>query len=101
MPDAPRDTAGYRGDAAVIAAWRVAGSYVEACSCEAVCPCRRVGSRAGGRSRYGTFDFVLGWTIAAGTADGLSLSVLVVVLAGTYPYYEPISPWLLVLYLAA
>lgn len=82
----------------MIGAWRVAGSYVEACSCEAVCPCRRVGSRAGGRSTYGTCDFVLGWTVAEGTADGISLSGLGVVMAGTYDDDEPGSPWRVVLY---
>jgi hypothetical protein len=82
----------------VIGAWRVAGSYVEACSCEAVCPCRRLGSRAGGRSTYGTCDFVLGWTIADGEADGISLAGLGVVMAGTYEDDEPGSPWRVVLY---
>jgi hypothetical protein len=28
--------------------WRVSGSYLEACNCEAICPCRRIGGRAGG-----------------------------------------------------
>ncbi len=82
----------------MIGSWRVAGSYVEACSCEAVCPCRRVGSRAGGRPTYGTCDFVLGWTVAEGTADGLSLSGLGVVMAGSYDDDEPGSPWRVVLY---
>jgi hypothetical protein len=83
----------------VIGAWRVAGSYVEACSCEAVCPCRNVGSRAGGRSTYGTCDFVLGWSVAEGTADGISLAGLGVVMAGTYHDDEPGSPWRVVLFL--
>jgi len=82
----------------VIGAWRVAGSYVEACSCEAVCPCRQVGSRAGGRSTYGTCDFVLGWSIAEGTAGAVSLAGLGVVMAGTYHDDEPGSPWRVVLY---
>ena len=30
--------------------WQLAGTYLEACNCEAVCPCRRIGGRAGGRS---------------------------------------------------
>ena len=79
-------------------AWRIAGSYVEACSCEAICPCRQVGSRAGGRSTYGTCDFVLGWSIAEGTAGGVPLSGLDVVMAGTYHDDEPGSPWRVVLY---
>jgi hypothetical protein len=82
----------------VIGAWRVAGLYVEACSCEAVCPCRNVGSRAGGRSTYGTCDFVLGWSVSEGTADGISLSGLGVVMVGTYHDDEPGSPWRVALY---
>jgi hypothetical protein len=30
--------------------WRVSGSYFEVCTCEAICPCRRHGSRKGGRA---------------------------------------------------
>ena len=83
----------------MIGAWRVAGSYVEACSCEAVCPCRDLGSRAGGRSTYGTCDFVLGWSVAEGTADGIPLSGLGVVMAGSYHDDEPGSPWRVALYI--
>jgi hypothetical protein len=82
----------------VTGAWRVAGSYVEACNCEAVCPCRRVGSRPGGRSTYGTCDFVLGWTITDGIADGVSLAGLGVVMAGSWDDDEPGTPWRVVLY---
>jgi len=31
--------------------WRIAGRYLEACNCEAICPCRRVGGVAVGCSR--------------------------------------------------
>ena len=44
--------------------WAVTGPYFEACNCEAICPCRTIGSRKGGLSTYGVCDFVLGWTIA-------------------------------------
>ncbi len=38
--------------------WRISGSYLEACNCEAICPCRRIGRRHGGRSTYeATFDY--------------------------------------------
>ena len=30
--------------------WAIAGTYLEACNCEAICPCRRIGGRSGGRS---------------------------------------------------
>lgn len=46
--------------------WAVAGSYFEACNCEAICPCRRVGERAGGRSVYGICQFALSWQISQG-----------------------------------
>jgi hypothetical protein len=79
--------------------WAVSGPYFEACSCEAVCPCRSVGGRRGGRSTYGICDFALGWTIADGHADGLDLSGLAVVMAGSYDDDEAGSPWRVVLYI--
>jgi hypothetical protein len=78
--------------------WAVAGPYLEACSCEAVCPCRSIGGRKGGRSTYGVCDFALGWTIAEGHADEIDLSGLRVVMAGSYDDDEPGSPWRVVLY---
>ena len=30
------------------APWRISGSYLEACNCQAICPCRRIGGRPGG-----------------------------------------------------
>ena len=82
----------------MIGSWRVSGPYVEACSCEAVCPCRRIGGRSGGRSTYGTCEFALGWTVTDGEADGVPLSGLAVVMAGNYDDDEPGSPWRVVLY---
>ncbi len=81
--------------------WRVSGRYFEACSCEAVCPCRQVGGRRGGRSTYGVCDFALGWSIDSGTADHLNLSGFEVVMAGSYDDDEPGSPWRVVLYVDA
>jgi hypothetical protein len=81
--------------------WRVSGRYFEACSCEVVCPCRRVGGRPGGRSTYGVCHFALGWSIDSGTADDLDLSGLEVVMAGSYDDDEPGSPWRVVLYVDA
>jgi len=78
--------------------WHVEGSYFEACNCEAVCPCRREGTRSGGRSTYGICDFVLSWLLAKGTADQTNLSGLQVVLAGSYGDDEEGSPWRVVLY---
>lgn len=79
--------------------WAVAGSYFEACNCEAICPCRRVGERAGGRSTYGICQFVLSWQISRGRADGLPLDDLAVVMAGWWDDDEPGSPWRVSLYL--
>jgi len=79
--------------------WMVRGSYFEACNCEAICPCRRVGERAGGRSSYGICQFALSWQISQGRADGLQLDDLAVVMAGWYDDDEPGSPWRVSLYI--
>jgi len=79
--------------------WRVAGSYFEACNCEAVCPCRQVGGRSGGRSTTGICEFALSWVVATGDADGLDLAGREVVLAGWYSDDEPRSPWRVMLWI--
>ena len=81
--------------------WRVSGRYFEACSCEVVCPCRRIDGSPGGRSTYGVCHFALGWSIDSGTADDLDLSGFEVVMAGSYDDDEPGSPWRVVLYVDA
>lgn len=78
--------------------WTVSGTYFEACNCEAVCPCRREGARAGGLSTYGVCDFALSWHIVDGDASGVSLSGLDVALAGSYNDDEPGQPWRVALY---
>lgn len=78
--------------------WEVAGSYFEACNCEAICPCRRVGSKPGGRSTYGVCQFALSWQILDGHADAVPLRGLGVVLAGWYDDDVPESPWSVSLY---
>jgi hypothetical protein len=81
--------------------WNISGSYFEACSCEAVCPCRRIGGsmgRDGGRSTYGVCDFVLSWWIRDGRAGEVDLRGLTAVMAGSYNDDEPGSPWRVVLY---
>ncbi len=67
-----------------IGPWVVAGTYFEACNCQAICPCRKIGDRAGGVSTYGHCDFALSWRILDGRAGSLDLSRLDVVMAGTY-----------------
>lgn len=64
--------------------YRIAGSYYEACNCEAICPCRRQDDLAGGRSTYGDCDFLLSWQITKGHMSDVDLSGLNVSIAGTY-----------------
>jgi hypothetical protein len=78
--------------------WRIAGSYLEACNCEAICPCRTVGGRPGGRSTYGVCMGALSWQIEAGSAGAVELDGLRVVLALRYDDDEPGSPWSFTLY---
>lgn len=76
----------------------MAGSYFEACNCDAICPCRSVNGRPGGRSTHGICQFALSWRIEEGHADDLTLDGLAVVLAGWYDDDEPGSRWRVVLY---
>src|SRR5215217_1116346 len=79
--------------------WRIAGTYLESCNCEAICPCRRIGGRAGGRSTYGVCEGALSWAIARGRAGDVRLDGLAAVLAFRYDDDEPGSPWDFFLYL--
>ena len=78
--------------------WRIAGSYFEACNCEAICPCRRIDGVPGGRSTHGICMGVLSWLIQTGHADGVDLSGLSVAIALRYSDDEAGSPWTFVLY---
>jgi hypothetical protein len=79
--------------------WRVAGTYLESCNCDAICPCRRINGVFGGRSTYGICEGALSWRIVDGDFDGLDLSGLNVVLADRYSDDEEGSPWTWMLYL--
>jgi len=79
--------------------WRLAGTYLEACNCEAICPCRTVGGRKGGRSSEGVCMGALSWQIDEGAAGEGDLAGLRVVLALRYDDDEPGSPWDFFLYL--
>ena len=81
--------------------WRLRGTYLEACNCEAICPCRRIGGRQGGRSTYGICEGALSWAIEEGHADGVDLAGLGVVLALRYSDDEPGSPWTFFVYVDA
>jgi hypothetical protein len=81
-----------------VEAWHVAGSYLESCNCEAICPCRRIDGVMGGRSTYGECLGALSWRVLDGNADGVDLAGLGVVLALRYLDDEPGSPWSFFLY---
>ncbi len=79
--------------------WRISGTYLEACNCEAICPCRRIGGRAGGRSTEGVCLGSLSWQIDDGEAGRTALAGMRAVLANRYDDDEPGSPWSFVLYI--
>ena len=74
----------------------MAGTYVESCNCDPICPCRRIDGRPGGRSTYGICLGALSWLIEEGHLDGTDLSGLNVAIASSYSDDEPGSPWMLV-----
>jgi hypothetical protein len=83
----------------IAADWHVAGSYFEACNCEAICPCRSVNGRPGGPSSYGVCYGGLSWQIQRGHAGDLSLAGRSVVLSLLYTdSVQPSTPWQVVLY---
>jgi hypothetical protein len=78
--------------------WRISGTYLEACNCEAICPCRKIGGRGGGRSTYGVCLGSLSWQIEEGEAGDVDLAGMCAVLAIRYEDDEPGSPWTFALY---
>jgi hypothetical protein len=78
--------------------YRVSGTYLESCNCDAICPCRTIGGMRGGRSTHGICEGALSWSIAEGAADGVDLAGLAVVLTARYSDDEERSPWAFVLY---
>jgi len=79
--------------------WRIAGTYLESCNCDAICPCRRIGGKPGGRSTHGICFGALSWHIERGEAAETDLSGLSIVLVARYSDDEDGSPWTFVLYL--
>jgi hypothetical protein len=79
--------------------WAISGSYLEACNCQVICPCRTIDGKGGGRSTYGVCQGALSWQIEQGTAGEVDLAALRVVLALTYDDDEAGSPWSFWLYL--
>ena len=78
--------------------WRISGTYLEVCNCDAICPCRRIDGAQGGRSTYGECTGALSWRILEGSVNGLDMSDLCVVLATWYSDDEAGSPWRWVLH---
>lgn len=81
--------------------WRITGRYVEACNCEAICPCRSVGGRPGGRAQFQLCQFALAWTVDTGHFGELDMAGLQAVMAGYWDEDEPGIPWRVRLYVDA
>src|ERR1700676_4178933 len=81
--------------------WQISGSYLEACNCEAICPCRRIDGVAGGRSTYGECLGALSWIVQEGRAGDVDLTDMRAVLANRYHDDEPGSPWSFALFVDA
>lgn len=79
-------------------AWSISGTYLEACNCEAICPCRRIGGRVGGRSSHGICMGALSWAVLEGRLGDVDLSGLGAVMACRYDDDEEGSPWTFFLY---
>jgi hypothetical protein len=73
--------------------WSLAGTYLESCNCEAICPCRKIDGVLGGRSTYGVCMGVLSWFVEEGRAGDVELSSSAVALVCRYDDDEPGSPW--------
>ena len=78
--------------------FRIAGTYLEACNCDAICPCRRIDGVSVERSTHGICFGALSWRVEKGEADGLDLAGTGAVMTYSYDDDEPGSPWALVLY---
>jgi hypothetical protein len=78
--------------------FRIAGTYLEACNCDAICPCRRIDGVAGGRSTHGICFGALSWRIEDGQAQDVDLAGTGAVMTYSYDDDEPGSPWTLVLH---
>jgi hypothetical protein len=85
-------------DAGGLVPWSISGTYLEACNCEAICPCRRIGGKTGGRSTYGICEGALSWKVVEGHAGDVDLSGLGAILVIRYSDDEPGSPWTYFLY---
>jgi hypothetical protein len=76
-----------------MATWKIKGTYVEACNCEAVCPCIFFSPPTDG-----TCTVVLGWHIDEGLFDGASLDGLNAALLAYSPGNMKDGNWKVALY---
>jgi hypothetical protein len=81
--------------------WQISGSYLEACNCEAICPCRRIGGTPGGRSTYGECFGALSWIVEKGRVGEVDLAGMRAVIASRYHDDESGSPWTFALFVDA
>jgi hypothetical protein len=81
--------------------WQISGSYLEACNCQAICPCRRIAGVPGGRSTYGECLIALSWIVEEGRLGDVDLAQMKAVLASRYDDDEPGSPWTYALFVDA
>ena len=79
--------------------WHLSGTTLEACNCDAICPCRRIDGVGGGRSTSGECTGALSWRIERGEVDGVDVAGLAVVTVIWYSDDQPGSPWRWVLHL--
>ncbi len=82
-----------------LTSWRIAGRYLEACNCDAICPCRTIGGVPGGRSTHGVCYGALAWQVDEGRAGAVDLAGSAAVLTYRYEDDVPGSPWTLVLHI--
>ena len=78
--------------------FHIAGTYLEACNCDPICPCRRIDGVAGGRSTHGVCYGALSWRVDDGRIGDVDLSGSGAVMSYSYDDDEPGSPWTLVLH---
>ena len=81
--------------------YRISGTYLESCNCDAICPCRMVGGVPGGRSTHGVCLGVLSWLVAEGQAGDVALGGLGAVIEYRYDDDEAGSPWQFLLHVDA
>jgi len=74
--------------------WNLEGTYLEACTCEAACPCI-----FGSDPSHGSCTFVVGWHLEDGRHGDVSLQGLNVALGGVSPGNMSDGNWKVALYI--